>query len=163
MDELELDVDEREEKDRPPILPPEAAHAELGSYISNKPTNTAVIAGFFRARKALETASRTNPTGSGPFSLIPSSEFGEFGVLASHLRFNLEGLWDLGLATGLVSGGRETNRTGHGRKRGVDWGSGHVEEFRVNTLDSSNKVFAISNCGFRGQNHEHLELCGIQN
>lgn len=160
MDERELDVDEREEKDRPPILPPEAAHAELGSYISNKPTNTAAIAGFFRARKALEIASRTNPIAFGAFSLIPSSEF---GVLASHLRVNLEGLLDLGLVKGLVSAGRETNRTGHGRNRGLDWGNGHLEGFKVNTLDSSNKVFAISNYGLRGQNNEHLELCGIQN
>ena len=136
-------MDEREEKDRPPILPPEAAHAELGSYISNKPTNTATIAGFFRARKTLEIASRTNLIGFGAFFLIHSSEFGEFGVLASHLRVNLEGLWDLRLVKGLMSGGKETNRIGYGRKRGVDWRNGELEEFIVTMLDSSNRVFAI--------------------
>lgn len=111
--------------------------------MSNKPTKTAAIAGFFRVLKALEIASRTNPIGFGVFSLIPSLEFGEFGDLASHLEVNLKGLLDLGFVKGLVRGGREDNRIGYGRKRGVDLGNWDLEWGRVNVLDSSTRVFAI--------------------
>ena len=115
------DVDERdEENDLPPILPPEAANAVLGSYISNNPSKTTAIAGFFKAFKALIIVLATTSNGFGRFSdLVMESELidGFFLAEKKHLTLSLaEGPpWILMIPVNLEDGLVRVKLLGKGR------------------------------------------------